>query len=173
MPTYSSKPDTFSEPMERFYPPQGMRQPTQPIVPPHRQDKELSLRDTRAGQKASQTASLSFKTKSDDTTYLTHRHPILLQRLYNSADALLSAYPSHDFVYDAYPDYLSLQLMRDRILRENATLTEDFLQAGCPIHWLQLLTDTVITELLCRMRCTHRSPNGDASTTSVQSFPRS
>lgn len=144
MPTYSSKTAVIPEPQQRFYPPQGMRQPTLP-----------------SGK------------KRDDATYLTHRHPVLLQRLYNAADTLLNTYPSQAFVYDAYPDYLSLRLMRDRILRENTSLTEDFLQAGCPIEWLQLLADTVITELLCRMRCSYRNPNGDASTTSVQSFPRS
>ena len=59
--------------------------------------------------------------------------------------------------------------MRDRLLRENAALTEAFLQAGCPITWLNLLTDTVLSELLLRLRQSYRNPKGDASTTSVQS----
>lgn len=110
--------------------------------------------------------------KDDDAAYLAHRHPVLLQRLYETADTLLKTYPRHGFIYDAYPDALSLQLMRDRLLRENASLTESFLQAGCPIAWLNLLTDTVLSDLLFRLRQSYRSPKGVAKTTSVQSVSR-
>lgn len=143
MPAYRTDTGFPSEPRSRFYPPQGKRPQT-----------------------------VSGK-KSDDAAYLMHRHPILLQRLYHAADSLLNTYHTPEFIYDAYPDYLSLRLMRNRLLRENSILTEEFLQSGCPLVWLNLLTDTVISELLCRKRCAYRSPRGEASTTSVQSSLRS
>ena len=141
MPTNQQTTDTQSEPLRRFYPPEGMR--TQP------------------------------QQKRDDAAYLAHRHPILLQRLYQTTDSFLDRYPPDSFLYDAYPDYQSLRLMRDRILRENQALTEQFLQSGCPLTWLNLLTDTVISDLLCRKRCIYRKPSGEASTTSVTSAARS
>lgn len=140
--------NTQEEPLRRFYPPQG-EQPQQ------------------------QQAMVSGGKKRGDAAYLAHRHPVLLQRLYNAADMLLDSYPKQDFIYDAYPDYLSLGLLRDRLLREHPDITETFLREGCPITWLNLLADTVISELLCRKRCSYRRPSGDASTTSVRFAPRS
>lgn len=90
--------------------------------------------------------------RTGDMPYFEGRYPILLQRLYDAAGALLDTYTNHDFLYDAYPDYLSLRLMRDRLLRETPDLTEEYLQAGCPIQWLELLTDTILSEQLCRRR---------------------
>ena len=141
MPTSHQTADSHTEPLRRFYPPEGMR--TQP------------------------------QQKRDDAAYLAHRHPILLQRLYQATDTMLDTYPKQSFIYDAYPDYMSLSLLRDRILRENNAITEEFLRAGCPIAWLNLLTDTVISELLCRKRRAYRNPRGEASTTSVTSVARS
>lgn len=154
MPTYQTETDFPSEPKSRFYPPQGMRPaPTTP-----RNTSDIRLRPYK---------------KEDDAAYFVHRHPVSLQRLYEAADALLTTYPRHGFIYDAYPDTLSLQLMRDRLLRENTALTEEFLQAGCPIAWLNLLTDTVLSERLLRLRQAYRNPSGDANTTSVRSSFRS
>ena len=166
MPAYypESEQPTKPEPLRRFYPAQGMQsQPSipsapVPVVPP--QAPSLSQIFPKA---------VSSQKKKDDASYFMHRHPILLQRLYDAADIQLSAYRSGDFIYDAYPDYLSLRLMRDRILRENRILTEEFLQTGCTAERLNLLTDTILSDLLCRKRRAHRNPNGDASTTSVQS----
>lgn len=146
MPTSIPAGNAKEEPLRRFYPSQD-EQPEHIMV--------------------------SERKKRGDAAYLAHRHPILLQRLYNAADILLDSYPEQSFIYDAYPDYLSLQLMRDRLLREASEITEAFLQEGCPIIWLNHLTDTVISELLCRKRCNYRKPNGDANTTSVRFVPRS
>lgn len=158
MSTFTPSSDMPQEPLQRFYPPQGMQPeksyPSSGFLPEPR-----SLMPNHK--------------KKGDAVYLTRRHPILLQRLYFVTDALLDTYPDYSFLYDAYPDYLSLQLLRDRILQENTSLTEAFLQAGCPIAWLNLLTDTVISELLCRKRYSHRNPMGEANTTSVQSDSRS
>lgn len=168
MTAYSSEPDFTSEPKRRFYPTQDTasasptpRIPTSPGVP---QTKNASLRSPVA---------VSVRKKNDDAAYFTHRHPILLQRLYQAADTLLASYHTRDFIYDAYPDFLSLGWMRDRLLRENTALTEAFLLAGCPLEWLNLLTDTVLSEQLCRRRCSQRNPRGEANTTSVQSLSRS
>lgn len=162
MPTYHSEPDYSSEPKSRFYPPQGM-QPA-PATQNHSDDSPLyTAKDIR----------LRPYKKEDDAAYFAHRHPVSLQRLYEAAGALLTTYPRHGFIYDAYPDALSLQWMRDRLLRENQTLTEEFLQAGCPLAWLNLLTDMVLSEQLLHLRQTHRNPKGDASTTSVRSIFRS
>lgn len=174
MPTYQSETDFPSEPKSRFYPPQGMRpipviQKNAPNIPsPAVQDS--SVDHALYNQKSIR---LRPYKKEDDVAYFAHRHPVSLQRLYEAADSLLNTYPRHGFIYDAYPDDLSLRLMRDRLLRENVTLTEEFLQAGCPIAWLNLLADTVLSELLLRLRHAHRNPSGDANTTSVQSFSRS
>ena len=173
MPTHQTETGFPSEPKSRFYPPQGMQPspaasriiPTLPTGTPQKTDTS-SLSNKRAPL-------LHPYKKEDDAAYFAHRHPISLQRLYEAADTLLNTYPRHGFIYDAYPDALSLHLMRDRLLRENATLTEEFLQAGCPIDWLNLLTDTVLSELLLRLRQTYRKPSGDASTTSVRSLFRS
>lgn len=158
MPISIAANNTQEEPLRRFYPPQG-EQPQQKIP------ENSSL--------FPQQRSISGRKKRGDAAYLAHRHPIILQRLYNVADVLLDSYPEQDFIYDAYPDYLSLQLMRDRLLREHPEITEAFLAEGCPIAWLNMLTDTVISELLCRKRCLYRKPSGDASTTSVRFAPRS
>ena len=152
MPANYSEPGFPTEPMRRFYPPQGAHPLPQKQMPKQR----YSPRQTES-----------------DAAYLMHRHPILLQRLYHAADTLLTMYPERSFLYDAYPDYQSLRLMRDRLLRENNSLTEEFLRSGCPIEWLNLLADTVISELLCRLRTSYRKPRGDANTTSVQSAFRS
>lgn len=158
MPTFNPATDMPQEPLQRFYPPQGMQTGnTYPSAAP----APASERPVPTRQ------------KKGDAVYLSQRHPVLLQRLYLATDTFLDMYPPQSFLYDAYPDYLSLGLMRDRILRENASLTEEFLQAGCPIAWLNLLTDTVISELLCHKRCPQRKPMGDANTTSVQSASRS
>ncbi len=171
MPGYYSNTDFPSEPKSRFYPPQGMR-------PVPSTQKSVSHTPSAATQESSEEYTISDKQrirlrpykKEDDAAYFAHRHPVSLQRLYEAADTLLNTYPRHGFIYDAYPDSLSLHLMRDRLLRENAALTEDFLQAGCPIQWLNLLTDTVVSELLLRLRQTYRNPKGEANTTSVQSL---
>lgn len=169
MPTLHRTADSDTEPLRRFYPPEGMRPQLQ---------KESSLqtmpeRLSQFPQKQMPEPRSGSRRKADDADYFMHRHPILLQRLYQAADTILDTYPKQAFVYDAYPDSLSLRLMRDRMLRENPALTEEFLQAGCPVIWLNLLTDTVISELLCRKRCPYRNPRGEASTTSVTSATRS
>lgn len=158
MPTLFPATDMPQEPLQRFYPPQGMQAGnTYPCATPApASERPVPLRQ-----------------KKGDAVYFSQRHPVLLQRLYLATDTFLDTYPAQSFLYDAYPDYLSLELMRNRILRENASLTEAFLQAGCPIAWLNLLTDTVISELLCRRRCPQRNPMGDANITSVQSASRS
>lgn len=147
MPTHYPEPGypAKTEPNRRFYPNQESR--TRPQIP----------------------SAPMPEYKRSDASYLMHRHPVLLQRLYDAADFALSVYRSNDFIYDAYPDYLSLRLMRDRMLRENRTLTEEFLRAGCGTEWLNLLADTVLSELLCRKRQTYRNPRGEANTTSVRS----
>ena len=177
MPNRYRTPDSTNEPNRRFYPSQEA--PSQPRIPsaptplpvpkttamPHNPNQSLGTKKL-PGQR-----SLS-RHNTDDIAYLTGRHPILLQRLYRAVDSALTLYPEQSFLYDDYPDYVSLQLMRDRILRETPALTEAFLQAGCPIDWLNLLTDSVITEGLCRMRG-QRNPSGVANTTSLQSVSRS
>ncbi len=158
MPTYSTEPDYLTEPKKRFYPVQEAQPQTKPHHTPEPQIPP---------------AKPPIKQKNDDTSYLMHRHPFLLQRLYDAAERLLGSYHSRDFIYDAYPDYVSLRLVRDRMLRENTSLTEAFLQEGCPIEWLNLLTDTVISDLLCKKRSAYRKPSGEANTTSVRSALRS
>lgn len=111
--------------------------------------------------------------KGSDDFYLSHRYPLLLQRLYQAIDAYLDTYASNDFIYDRYPDYVSLHHMRDRLLQKNAHITELFLQEGCPIAWLNLLADSIISERLAKRRPDYRNPMGDASTTSVRSVVRS
>lgn len=153
MPTYHSETDYKAEPKSRFYPPQGMR-PAAPMPQP------VPDRSSSTAERIPDVPSVYAKKelrpyrqkKEDDAAYFAHRHPVSLQRLYEAADTLLNTYPRHGFIYDAYPDDLSLRLMRDRLLRENAGLTEEFLQAGCPITWLNLLTDTVLSECLLRLR---------------------
>lgn len=113
------------------------------------------------------------KKENSDDLYLSHRYPLLLQRLYQIIDASLDTYASNDFIYDRYPDYVSLHHMRDRLLRENLPLAELFLQEGCPITWLNLLTDSIISERLTKRHPGYRKPMGDASTTSVRSAARS
>ncbi len=171
MPTYysGSGHPVITEPNRRFYPTQESQ--TRPQIP-----SALSPVPSVPQSQAIPAPPPEFtaprtarRYKSGDASYLMHRHPILLQRLYDTADTLLSAYRTEDFIYDAYPDYLSLRLMRDRLLRENRSLTEEFLQAGCPYEWLSLLTDSILSELLCHKRHTYRNPMGEATTTSVRS----
>lgn len=116
--------------------------------------------------------SISQKTDSD-ALYFSHRYPFLLQRLYQAADAFLDTYAPNDFIYDRCPDYVSLHHMRDRLLENNRSVTELFLQGGCTLTWLNLLTDCVISELLTKRRRDYRNPMGEASTTSVRSELRS
>jgi len=154
MPVHYSEPGypAKTEPLRRFYPNQDSPSLRQiPSAPPTAER-------------------LAPEYKRGDASYLMHRHPVLLQRLYDAANVALSAYHANDFIYDAYPDYLSLRLMRDRILRDNRPLTEEFLQAGCGAEWLNLLTDSVLSELLSHRRETYRSPRGEAKTTSVRSM---
>ncbi len=171
MPAYYSESGhpVNTEPNRRFYPTQEPQ--TRPQIPSARPPVSSVPRTQTAPvpSPALTVPHIPSEYKSGDASYLMHRHPILLQRLYDAADSHLSAYRSGDFIYDAYPDYLSLRLMRDRLLREHRTLTEEFLQAGCPSEWLSLLTDTVLSELLCRKRHTYRNPIGEATTTSVRS----
>ncbi len=161
MSSFRSQPDFTQEPLRRFYPPQGMQ-------PQKISNTECALAHSCTERGCEATSSLSHK-KSDDATYLMHRHPMLLQRLYSAMDTLLLSYPKQSFLYDACPDYLSLRLLRDRFLRENSALTEEFLHSGLPIDWLNVLTDTILSELLCRSRRDYRKPMGDASTTSLRS----
>lgn len=94
------------------------------------------------------TVTLSKNARREQSSYFRGRHPVLVRRLYEAIQLLMDSYDRKSFLYDDYPDYLSLRLMRDRLLRENPDLTKDFLQEGCPILWLELLTDTIISEQL-------------------------
>ncbi|MBQ9768231.1 MAG: hypothetical protein IJW37_09030 [Lachnospiraceae bacterium] len=127
--------------------PQGM--PTMPQPPMPQAPQENRMFSPTPTMPERRTAP---RGRVGEMPYFEHRYPILLQRLYDTAGAMLDTYSDNDFPYDAYPDYLSLRLMRDRLLRENKDLTEEFLQAGCPIMWLELLTDTILSEQLCRRR---------------------
>ena len=170
MPSSVPAGNTQEEPLRRFYPPQG-EQPQQNIPGNPSSFPQQIIPDSASVHLRK--PSVSGHPKKDDAAYLGHRHPVLLQRLYNAADILLDSCTKQDFIYDAYPDYLSLRLMRDRLLRKHPDITETFLREGCPITWLNILTDTVISELLYRKRCSYRNPSGDASTTSVRFAPRS
>ncbi|MBQ8798738.1 MAG: hypothetical protein IJZ55_04120 [Lachnospiraceae bacterium] len=133
--------DSFEEPKQRFYP---------------TQDSANRLTHGTTSKKMSDNRSQapSPHQKRGDAAYLMHRHPMLLKQLYFTAETFLDSYPNNSFLYDAYPDYLSLRLTRDRLLKENRELTEQFLRSGCTILWLELLTDTVLSELLYRKRIT-------------------
>ncbi len=173
MPSYSSEPGypVKTEPLSRFYPNQESRpNPQLPFGPLPDTFRRMSTETQPqiSPEYSSAPRHIPSERKRGDATYLLHRHPILLQRLYDAADLTLSAYRPNDFIYDAYPDYLSLHLMRDHLLRDNRSLTEEFLRAGCGTEWLNLLTDTVLSDLLCRKREAYRKPRGEASTTSVQ-----
>ncbi len=204
---YSTMPRIPKEPRSRFYPPQGFDSSEQPAIPaaptpqPRIQTQPASppQTDVSSDRTATPQSSPSPENRSfvpaspmperraatqqriGEMSYFTGRYPILLQRLYDATDTMLDTYTGNDFLYDAYPDYLSLRLLRDRMLQENSGLTEAFLQAGCPIQWLELLTDTILSEQLCRRRSEkmlpapspYLSPIGDASTTSVQFSSRS
>lgn len=184
MPNFYSSVRPPEEPRNRFYPTQGTPTALEPRIPsapnPSMAAPVPQVPPMPKVQPVPQvsTRRSTPRTRCGNATYFEQRHPILLRRL--SADTLLDTYPAHDFIYDAYPDYLSLRLMRDRLLRENHALTEEFLQAGCPMEWLSLLTDTILSELLYQKRhsvCSspvqpqsseiYRSPMGDANTTSV------
>lgn len=170
MPTYQTEPEFPTEPKSRFYPPQGMQPtPSAPKTTPRISSPDVQGRSGNYALNGKREIRLRPYKKEDDAAYFAHRHPISLQRLYEAADALLNTYPRQGFIYDAYPDALSLRLVRDRLLREHNSLTEEFLQAGCPIAWLNLLTDTVLSEQLLRLRQTYRNPRGEANTTSVRS----
>ena len=171
MPTYypESGQPLKAEPNRRFYPTQEPQAHPQLSTARPQVSPLPRTQDTPVPSPTVSAPHTPSGYKNSDASYLMHRHPILLQRLYDAADSHLSAYRTGDFIYDAYPDYLSLRLLRDRLLRENLSLTEEFLQAGCPSEWLNLLTDTVLSELLCRKRHTYRNPMGDATTTSVRS----
>lgn len=173
---YSAMPRTTKEPRSRFYPPQGSdstNQPTIPSAPAPSMTQPSPNRPAPAPQPSfpepplmeqsypeqpqmpSQNLSdgqTSPRRRAGEMPYFEGRYPLMLQRLYDAAGNLMDTYSANEFIYDAYPDYLSLRLMRDRLLRENPDLTEEFLQAGCPIMWLELLTDTITSELLCRKR---------------------
>lgn len=139
------------------------------------QHTDSSLRDELRRSFYPDPDNIALKTqkKGDDESYLSHRYPLLLQRLYQATDALLSTYATNDFIYDRYPDYVSLHHMRDRLLEQNRPITELFLQNGCTVTWLNLLTDSIISEQLTKRRFAYRNPMGDASTTSVRSRLRS
>ena len=92
--------------------------------------------------------------KNNDDLYLSHRYPLLLQRLYQATDTYLDTYKHNDFIYDRYPDFVSLHHMRDGLLQKNRSITELFLQTGCTLPWLNLLTDCVISEHLIKRRQT-------------------
>lgn len=94
-----------TEPNRRFYPSQGETFPVRPPVYINR---------------TTPTAGLSVLQKNDDVSYLSHRHPILLQRLYSAVDTHLDTYSKQTFLYDAYPDYLSLHLLRGHAVRREA-----------------------------------------------------
>lgn len=193
---YSTMPRTTKEPRSRFYPPQGFDTTNQPAIPsaptpsmtqpspnrpapapqpsfPEQTFPEQPQIPTQTMPERQNTS----RQRAGEMPYFEGRYPLMLQRLYDAAGNLMDTYSANEFIYDAYPDYLSLRLMRDRLLRENPDLTEEFLQAGCPIMWLELLTDTITSELLCRKRRKaarpYLSPIGEASTTSVQSPVRS
>lgn len=195
MPNFYSSLKPPEEPRNRFYPVQDALPSQEPRIPsapnpstadhaaqlrqiPPAAQRQPAVQGQSAPQKASRHSSTQMRCGND--LYFEQRHPLLLRRLLLAATTFLDAYPAHDFIYDAYPDYLSLRLMRDRLLKENQTLTEEFLQAGCPMEWLSLLTDSILSELLCKKRrsvCslpvqppfseTYRKPMGDANTTSV------
>lgn len=186
MPNFYSSVRPPEEPRNRFYPTQGTPTALEPRIPsapnPSMAAPVPQVPPMPKVQPVPQvsTRRSTPRTRCGNATYFEQRHPILLRRLSLAADTLLDTYPEHDFIYDAYPDYLSLRLMRDRLLRENHALTEEFLQAGCPMEWLSLLTDTILSELLYQKRhsvCSspvqpqsseiYRSPMGDANTTSV------
>lgn len=201
MPNFYSSTRPPQEPRNRFYPTQDARTPGEPPIPsaPTPPAKSQMTQPTMPQQPAMPELQTqppvnppmqfppqmperrrTTPQRQGNATYFEKRHPMMLRRLYAAADTMLDTYPNREFIYDAYPDYLSLRLMRDRILRENRALTEEFLQEGCPIAWLELLTDVVLSELLCRKRHSasristdapnavpYRSPMGDANTTSV------
>lgn len=176
---YSNLRHTNKEPRSRFYPTQGSDSASQPQIPsapqPPAAPPELPAvppQSPSAAPAPQQKIAPAIpeppvlspspvlperqnpeRKRRAEMPYFEHRYPFLLQRLYDTAAAMIDTYSGHDFLYDAYPDYLSLRLMRDRMLRENPELTGEFLQAGCPLMWLELLADTVISERLCQKRC--------------------
>lgn len=149
-PAPTSQP-SFPEPplMEQSYP----EQPQMPTNP-NRQTPQIPIENRIQTVPERQSTP---RQRVGEMPYFEGRYPLMLKRLYDAARTLMDTYSSNEFIYDAYPDYLSLRLMRDRLLRENPDLTEEFLQAGCPIMWLELLTDTITSELLCRKR--HQQAN--------------
>ncbi len=171
MPAFYSAPAPQQEPQNRFYPPQGANTQNQPPIPgaptPRQHHRQATPQMPSKPQRQQQQAAPQIPVKEQrqmpehsaiplqkprNARYFEQRHPLILQRLYAAADTLLDTYPETGFIYDAYPDYVSLRLLRNRLLRDNRALTEEFLQAGCPIEWLEFLTDTVLSELLCRRR---------------------
>lgn len=101
---YSTMPRIPKEPRSRFYPPQGFDSSEQPSIPaaPTPQSR-IQTQQTPPMPERRATA----HQRTGEMPYFTGRYPMMLQRLYDATDTMLDTYTGNNFLYDAYPDYLS------------------------------------------------------------------
>ena len=98
-----------------------------------------------------------------DEAFFLQRHNLLTRRLTSAVNDLILKEKPNSFLFDLYPDYLSLRLFEERIISTNKQLTAEFLQAGWPVEFLREKTGVLLTALLIF----YRKPSGDARMTSV------
>lgn len=93
------------------------------------------------------------KTITDDD-YFRQNHSYLIKKLYDQTEAEILAREENSFLKDVYPDPLSLQLFREKILTNNPEITSSFLQPGCPMEWIREIADLILAHTLTKHRLT-------------------
>lgn len=90
---------------------------------------------------------------SRDCRYLESMYPDLLRRLRLAIQEELALLQhEYSFLYDEYPDKLSLRRLKRHIAGSQPELAEEFAKKGCPAEWFEAFVELLLTQQLLQLR---------------------
>ena len=99
----------------------------------------------------------SMDSFSRDYRYLESMYPELLRRLrFAIQEELELVKQEGSFLYDEYPDKLSLQRFKRHLVGTQSELAEEFAKKGCPEEWFEAFVELLLTQQLLELRRQYR-----------------
>ena len=99
----------------------------------------------------------SMDSFSRDYRYLESMYPELLRRLrFAIQEELELVKQEGSFLYDEYPDKLSLRRFKRHLVGTQSELAEEFAKKGCPAEWFEAFVELLLTQQLLELRRQYR-----------------
>ena len=136
-----------------FYPGFFVPEPTPPPRPPMPQPRNPEGNLPRYPLETPSLLLPTMDSFSRDCRYLQSMYPDLLRRLrFAIQEEMTLLQHEHSFLYDEYPDKLSLRRLTRHLVGTQSELAEEFAKKGCPAEWFEAFVELLLVQQILELR---------------------